>query len=191
MAGCTFDLLVQAPQGIRGVPIMVEGLSLPVPFCMTGVATRSESSFMRVVFAMAGDAGPWSLEFCDGLEVARFACGLFVSAFQAVFGVPVMVEGCSFPAFIGMAPGASGAKHPAMIVVFFMTRITGPWSVFEALLGVTRLTFDRGMLASQRETGCAVIEGDRLPTFVAMAIRTVFSQLALMDVIFFMTGITA
>jgi hypothetical protein len=116
--------------------------------------------------------------------MAAIALHFFVLALDWKFGVLVVVEGLFFPfvaavAFLALVPMAT-VKH----IVYQVAAIAILWPVFVLPTGMTQLAVDLLVLADQLEVGVlVVIKGLLMPTFLVMALVTLFSQSAFVGIV--------
>lgn len=183
---------MQADEGKLGHVVAEGDLAFPGFLGVTLFAALPFLFLVGVVFLVAGDAFRFQLFLIKNILVTGVAFDLLVCTAQGIFGVLVVVENGLFPIRRGVAAFALLPETPLVFVVFAMAGITAglQFLVFGLLL-VATLAFDGAVAAFQLEFGVAVmIEIGLFPPIGAMTILAFLPELARMDVIHPVAGIT-
>lgn len=157
----------------------------PSHFVVTGRAIGPEPPTMRIVGAVAADAGGRRPDTMQRPDVTRRARNRAMRAAEREPGHPVMVEMHVRPARRGMAGGAVTPKLPVMDIV---ARMAGDARRLGAppchVLAVAPGTGGDGMCTDQREPRVAiVIERREFPSRWRVARSTVTAALPVVDVV--------
>ena len=174
--------------------VMIEIRILPTSLVMAALAFLAQAAampFFLVVFLVAGNAlGGQLLGLIKQAlfrQVTGIALGLAMFALQGVMGVLVMVKIDFFPALVvvaGLALGAITPLVPLFLVDLLVTTIAGQRGLLIGLVGVTLLTLDLGMLATnQRKLGLFVIEARVCPLPFVMTVLALASQMPLVPLL--------
>lgn len=120
--------------------------------------------------------------------------GLTMGTKQLIVGRAIMVKNGPFPAMGRMTGPAFRTKTTLMtlfaIIIFFVTADTFARCILERFLFVTALTFGQTMLTDQWKIGLTMIIASLFPVLLGVTVLAFFAQLALMIIIFLVTGIT-
>lgn len=137
--------------------LVVEQDLFPAPITMAVAAIRTETTLVRIVLAVAGDAFPGRvLEYLVPVTSRAFRLYVFSREFEAGL---VVIEARLFPKRLLMAVRAIGAQLSTVHIVFLVAGIAFVRSV--AIFSPVRVAvaaFRAGVLAVKNEIGECVIE---------------------------------
>ncbi len=170
---------------------MVEAQRLAPPcFVMATRAIGTETPAMRVVGAMATDAGGGRLDRMQRSDVARGADDATMRAFQGQSGHPVVIEMDGLPLGGGMAGCAIGAKLTVMHILVRMAGDAGRrWMPLGHVLAVTAHTAGRCVGTDQGEARVAImVERGELPSRRRVARGAIAAAGTVVDVVAAVTG---
>ena len=165
--------------------VMIKSHLLPparlVVASLTGAA---QLTVMRVILAMAGDAGRRELVAIEVTRVAAFAGDLRMTAAKRKLGCLVVIEGDRRPLVGGVAGLAIGAISAGVLVVEAMAGDARPGKIFVSLPRMACRTSDRAVRADEGELRFTVVERfNPAPGLLAMATVALFSQPTLVGII--------
>jgi hypothetical protein len=184
MIGSAYQVLMLPLEVEVGILVMVEIGFLPTLHAVALLTFLTVAPFVLVILLMAGVTGFLRFLLKGSLQMAAIALHFFVLALDWKFGVLVVVEGLFFPfvaavAFLALVPMAT-----VMHIVYQVAAIAILWPVFVLPTGMTQLAVDLLVLADQLEVGVlVVIKGLLMPTFLVMALVTLFSQSAFVGIV--------
>lgn len=138
----------------------------------------------RVLMTAGAGAGR---PFEDIVKMAFFAghVGMFAIQFESR---EIMVKGGRLPALGGVAGAAILPEFAVVVIVFLVTGKTGAGSAFEDAIEMAIRTFYFGVFAFQLEGRAIVVKCGGLPGGGFVAGAAIFSKLALMCIVFLVTG---
>lgn len=157
----------------------------PGHIVMTVIATLTLFRLVRVVVAVAGNAGGVQRDVEDRLYMTLYARDRKVRSFELVLGIPVVIECDRRPVLGNMAVIALLTEMALMIVFLEVTRNAGDFQrVRERILAMTIITSKTHMAAVQRKLGVTVmIETRVVPIRRIVAIFAVFSASSVVGII--------
>src|SRR5947207_97781 len=188
VAGVAGDLLVLPGEGPRGVARVVEARRLPFLAAVADAAVLAEATGVRVLRLMAAEAVARQLVLQISRAVAVVAGDAVVHPLERETGLLEVIELRGLPALGDVALGALGA---ALAVVHVVRLVAGDALLGRVLVAVAEVTGRArrlGVLVAQRKGGLVVVVADVPPGALVVAGAAVAPQLALVRLLFSMTG---
>lgn len=185
MATGAGDSTVSAIQ-LEGGCVVVESGGDPASRSMAFLTVATQLAEVNIIFGVAGGAVcRRSLEKLVGVTICAGNGNVLARQLENGCGV---VERGGLPTVGCVAGGTLRSQHAIVNIVFGMAGGAGCRYPLEAIVGVTIGAGNRDVLARQWEDGGGVVERGRLPPIGSVAGGTIRPQLAIVDVLFCMTG---
>ena len=186
----TFQALMSPVQLEMGAPIVVEVPDFPVPAVVAGCAVGAETSLMRVLFLVAGDAFGFGILECRR-GMAFLAFDLEMSSQQWETSA-AMIEAGLIPRLLVVAALALLALLTFVLIVSLMAGETGS---LEFVLEKTPLmagdALDFAVFPAKRILGIPVmIESAGFPVFLDMAAFAFLAEMPFVFVVLLMAANT-
>ncbi len=187
VTGVTRQVFVLPCQREAGICV-IEGRTTPIVRGVAGATIRAELTVMGIFVRMAGVASA-GRALINAVCVAGIAGGIAVLSGQRETCVAV-VEGCPTPTVRGMAGTTIRTELTVMGIFVRMAGVAGTGRAFVNAIYMAGFAGDIVMLSGQWESCIAVVEGYPAPTIGGVAGPTIPTELPVMGIISYMTGIT-
>lgn len=151
---------------------------------MTALALSAEVTGVNIIVAMTGVTLLGQLDLVLHYRLVTGPAGdLLVGAFQAIFGLSVMVELPEFPAVGVVALFALWPQSPLVDVFADMASVAVGFSASVISINMALLAWCGGMQASQGKARHIVVKGNFFaPTLLIVATLALLAFLALMHI---------